>query len=309
MFNTLGQSPCVVASYLQGACLDTVFNISALPANQHYVGPLNPSLATECACSSVTYVLVSGCGACQGADITQEQKWSNWITNCSSSQVAAAQFPHRFSNRTRIPAWAFEDVVQSDEFDLGLARTIANSSRPEVGPDGPITPGKGKKSGPNIGAIVGGVIGGLALVGIVAAITVYLCLRHRRSINRPAYSPAMTQQNGFLGAPEQQPYGLATPYSLPSTGSAHVPSSTNLYDPHIGTGNGSSLSGRPQSAYSGAPQYAATAPPHAYSPPPQAYSPPPQAYPPAPAQHPYAAPPVQPFTDQQRQAYTGVGEL
>lgn len=68
------------------------------------------------------------------------------------------------------------------------------------------------------------------MLGIIAAVTVFFCLRHRRKLNRPAYTPAMTQQHGFLGAPEQQTYSQATPYSLSSSG----PVTPNLYGTSAG---------------------------------------------------------------------------
>lgn len=41
------------------------FSIPALTQGRQYIGPLE-GFATACSCSSVTYSMVSACGACQG---------------------------------------------------------------------------------------------------------------------------------------------------------------------------------------------------------------------------------------------------
>ena len=94
-FNSLGQGPCEVASYLQGICDDggtcatvldpdllalflrgthsgcggrIVFTIPALLPGDSYVGPTGPTDASDlCKCNTVVYSLMSACDACQDA--------------------------------------------------------------------------------------------------------------------------------------------------------------------------------------------------------------------------------------------------
>ncbi|EJD41741.1 hypothetical protein AURDEDRAFT_153107 [Auricularia subglabra TFB-10046 SS5] len=282
MFNSLSQSPCQVASYLEGACIDTVFNIGKLPAGQHYVGPGDPSLSTECACSAVTYSLVAACGACQGT--TEWQKWSSWITNCSAGDINKNGFSHAIPAQTRIPAWAFVDVVAPDQFELQSAKAVADQNKPDIGPQG------SKKKGAPVGAIVGGVIGGLALIGIIAAVLVFFCLRHRRNTARPSYEPAMAHQPGFLGDAQTYPhqtqpsFDQSTPYSHP--GNITTPT---LYDPAPNTHSMYSSTSSPYDIHAPTPRPASQSQP--YTPPSML-----QQYP----QHPHHVAP---------HGYTGAAEL
>ncbi|KAH7873515.1 uncharacterized protein C8R40DRAFT_1112300 [Lentinula edodes] len=63
-FNSLDQNPCVVASFLGQAC-DTQYSIPSLNTTEHYGGP-STGQDNPCQCSSVMYILLSACGACQG---------------------------------------------------------------------------------------------------------------------------------------------------------------------------------------------------------------------------------------------------
>jgi len=85
MNNSLGQDPCVVASYLESVCWGggtqfsflvclslgmtssgTDFTVSALPPDTHYAAP-TVAEANSCECSTVTYSLISACVDCQNA--------------------------------------------------------------------------------------------------------------------------------------------------------------------------------------------------------------------------------------------------
>ncbi|KAK0210848.1 hypothetical protein DFS33DRAFT_332507 [Desarmillaria ectypa] len=77
--NTLGQSPCLVAAYLQTACLNTTFIVPALPEGTHYTGP-STAQADLCKCNTVTYSLISACADCQNC---QYLNWGNWTANCA----------------------------------------------------------------------------------------------------------------------------------------------------------------------------------------------------------------------------------
>jgi hypothetical protein len=92
-YNSLGQSPCAVAAYLQSVCghggaandlaisfprffhkdRRAVFTIPTLTSEGTvYTGPTGPSDEDDlCKCNTVVYSLMSACGACQG---------SNWFS-------------------------------------------------------------------------------------------------------------------------------------------------------------------------------------------------------------------------------------
>ena len=63
-------------------CREFIFSagvqVPALPVNNHYLPP-SPSQTTTCKCSTITYMLISACAACQSREWIA---WQNWIMNC-----------------------------------------------------------------------------------------------------------------------------------------------------------------------------------------------------------------------------------
>ncbi|KAJ3916850.1 hypothetical protein F5877DRAFT_21644, partial [Lentinula edodes] len=76
--NSLQQSPCLVAALLESQCDPLGVQVPALPASNHYTGP-SSGQATTCECSTLTYMLISACGACQNRTWIS---WQNWSQNC-----------------------------------------------------------------------------------------------------------------------------------------------------------------------------------------------------------------------------------
>ncbi|TBU35988.1 hypothetical protein BD311DRAFT_773018 [Dichomitus squalens] len=74
-FNSLGQSPCLMAAYMMGACQpDGNWDIQALAdITFMYRGPMAEE-ANVCTCSSIAYMLSSAFGEV-------------WIQNCSPQDV------------------------------------------------------------------------------------------------------------------------------------------------------------------------------------------------------------------------------
>ena len=80
-YNSLNQSPCEVAAYLQSTCSGgsecslvysstvlspfSAFTVDPLPAGYQYAGPYVLGGGDLCKCNTVTYSLLSACGACQ----------------------------------------------------------------------------------------------------------------------------------------------------------------------------------------------------------------------------------------------------
>jgi len=196
--NSLGQNPCVIAGYLEDACVTTggLWNIPALPAGESYVGP-GIGQATYCTCSSVSYSLVSACGACQGENWVD---WTNWRQNCSAADVSIGSFPLNIPEGTAVPAWAYQDVSAANTFNLTFARvdtapasTYAGSatstahSATSSGATATSTPSSGHKS--DAGAIAGGVIGGLAALALLGLLIFLLYRRHKERNNNEGVSP------------------------------------------------------------------------------------------------------------------------
>ncbi|KAF8798152.1 hypothetical protein BYT27DRAFT_7227800 [Phlegmacium glaucopus] len=119
-FNSMKQSPCQVASSLLAVCNNGPFPVSALPSTSHYAGPSLQG-ANPCQCNTVTYSLMSACGACQGQTYLS---WSVWSANCLT--VHLSSFPEPIPSGVFVPGWAYLDVQADDNFDQSLARQNAS---------------------------------------------------------------------------------------------------------------------------------------------------------------------------------------
>ncbi|KAH9932159.1 hypothetical protein B0H21DRAFT_94161 [Amylocystis lapponica] len=82
MYNSLGQNPCIVASYALGACFPGGFNVLALirPGDSYTV-----PASTLCSCSSVCYSLLSACAYCQNGS---SYSWAAQTSHCDLSQIS-----------------------------------------------------------------------------------------------------------------------------------------------------------------------------------------------------------------------------
>ncbi|KAI0777158.1 hypothetical protein BC629DRAFT_1525684, partial [Irpex lacteus] len=80
--NSRGQSPCLQAAYLNGACLSDPQDayVFSLPTGFHYRPP-SAAIATPCQCSTVFYSVLAACADCQSREVLP---WSAWETNCST---------------------------------------------------------------------------------------------------------------------------------------------------------------------------------------------------------------------------------
>ncbi|TRM62590.1 hypothetical protein BD626DRAFT_497860 [Schizophyllum amplum] len=242
-YNTLTQSPCDVLVYLGAVCNSGIFSVPSLETDEQYVGP-DPAYATECRCNTVFYSVLAACSACQDAEYIE---WSTYSANCSS--VAIAQYPEDIPSGTRVPHWAYQDVVSNDTFSLQTAINDAYSdpaestgsakptySASKSSSSGSSDPGaqpssasssSGSGSKTNVGAIAGGVVGGVVGLGLLGALLFFLMRRRR-------------QRAGMAPASAAPPLTSHTPPLPPSTPGAFsektefVPNRTatpKLYDP------------------------------------------------------------------------------
>lgn len=115
-YNSYGQSPCMVAGYLQQQCNsapgksisdftgyikidgDGAVNVPALHQNKLYPAPTSNGSDSSCQCSSVVYSLMSACASCQLGNYVSsvlpfpwiinshrvyDFRWSAWSSNCT----------------------------------------------------------------------------------------------------------------------------------------------------------------------------------------------------------------------------------
>jgi len=205
-FNTLGQSPCLIGAYLATPCSSTGdFDVPALESDHHYTPPL---LTNECVCNTVIYSLFSACASCQDA---QTSPWTDYSTNCTG-KTPDGQYGFAIPPKTAVPAWAYQLVQGSNRFNLTQAQlvgglpenvsTISTSSSVRShssststakaaggttrsgSSDDPSKSGvsddSGKSGSTNVGAIVGGVVGGVGGIAIIGGIVAFLLLRKRK---------------------------------------------------------------------------------------------------------------------------------
>ncbi|KAJ3991785.1 hypothetical protein F5050DRAFT_1792536 [Lentinula boryana] len=214
-FNTLDQSPCVVASYLGQAC-DVQYSIPSINSSDHYGGPDLGAQANACQCSSVLYILLSACGACQGGSFIT---WSAYIQNCTT--IYPTIFPEDIPSGTKVPRWAYQNVTAEDDFNPTEAQAVGDApestgTAPPTGSTSVSTPtvtssalNQGKKT--NAGAIAGGVVGGVVVLLLAVAALLYLRRRQRHRKKRAA------AENDIDDEPRPYPVGPVSMSTLPDT--------------------------------------------------------------------------------------------
>ncbi|GAA5855320.1 hypothetical protein JCM8547_009033 [Rhodosporidiobolus lusitaniae] len=110
--NKYGQNPCEVARILVDVCdgyQEAYYALAPLDlvnGQRQYRSP-NPLQATSCLCSMGVYNLVQGCAACQSLAKYDATLWTNWVANCTMSNINNGQtFPYSIPSYTSLPDWA-----------------------------------------------------------------------------------------------------------------------------------------------------------------------------------------------------------
>ncbi|KDR68768.1 hypothetical protein GALMADRAFT_256619 [Galerina marginata CBS 339.88] len=185
MDNAENDSPCQVAAQVNAICNGGNWIVPALNASFHYALPDPASgTATFCTCSWASYNLISACTICQNQEFASENvQFTVYTANCAG-KLSNTYFPSNITlpSGVAIPAWAGTDpsTWTNGLFNVSAAKATAAKDQPDLLGT---TQTKGKKSS-NVGAIVGGVIGGLVVIAAAAAVAFYM-LRRQRQAPRP----------------------------------------------------------------------------------------------------------------------------
>jgi len=190
-----------------------------------YVGPTQAT-ANSCRCSSVYYSLVSACGYCQGRSFI---RWSLYNANCSTVYVAV--YNQDIPVGVKVPAYAYQNVSILDTFNVTLAQSMGGieSSRSPSATSSSAAVSSTSSGSNNIPAIVGGVIGGVAFLGILAILIVFFLLRSKRKRKSQNYKPSSQQSPKMAFTPN------TTASLIPSTMSpppGSLGSAGKFYDPN-----------------------------------------------------------------------------
>ncbi|KAF9469205.1 hypothetical protein BDZ94DRAFT_1243948 [Collybia nuda] len=271
--NSLHQTPCLVAAYLESACSVQPQEVNEIPPGNHYLGPQFVQ-ADACKCSTVTYSLISACGGCQNRTFTS---WANWSLNCPVLYVTL--YPKPIPIGTDVPSWAYLNVTKTNNtFDpVAAHNNAANTPPTSLSASLPSNTAHVSSSSTsdrpakasNAGAIAGGVVGGIVGLVIIALIIFWFFLRNGSSWKRrsraqdrvdldeddvPAMSPPpMTSYGGNSGTPISSPL---SPYQhsrdASDLGSLGSPvTSTGIYTTFGGRGSMDSIPYNPSQATRG----------------------------------------------------------
>ncbi|KAI0253447.1 hypothetical protein BJV78DRAFT_210424 [Lactifluus subvellereus] len=194
-YNSLGQNPCGVATYLEAICNGGLWTIAPLPQGRLYRGP-DAGEGTLCQCNTVVYSLVSACGACQGSQWIQ---WSEWSLNCTSV-ASVSTYPESIPAGTRVPHWAYLDITTTDTWNDTAAKTAGDSPEGTAPTVPTATAPRGSGSNRNKSGIVGGVVGGIVGAALLSASVLwYLRRRRRRAEARSSMNdaPHMAEASGL----------------------------------------------------------------------------------------------------------------
>jgi len=204
-----------------------------------------PTANIECWCNTVMYDLISACAVCQNHTVPT---WLGWIPKCSPIALTIGSYPQPIPSDTRIPDYAYWDPTVLGSFNATLARSFKPS--PNVTNSGNTTgsgAGDSHEGKPtNIGAIVGGVVGGVVILGLVGTL-LWLYLRERRRnrtvVRDSGYlispspffaepAPQTSQSNIHTSETASRVYDSNYPATYPST-PTHAHGYANPYPPDL----------------------------------------------------------------------------
>ncbi|KIM62174.1 hypothetical protein SCLCIDRAFT_849521 [Scleroderma citrinum Foug A] len=221
MDNSIGQDPCLVSAFLQGACTGGQFDMSSLGPGAFYAGPCMDEI-NPCECNTITYNLIAACSICQNQTYI---RWSTWSANCAT--VYPGVYPVTIPFGTAIPHWAYQDVTKTDDFNATIAQlagdapestathtqatsTAVISTTPpasitlggNTGTQSPTPTPSSSKS--NTGMIVGVAVGGTVAAGAIAVLITWLYVRRRRRQTRALSGDTLSTPTSAFADPATQ---------------------------------------------------------------------------------------------------------
>ncbi|EAU88753.2 hypothetical protein CC1G_01126 [Coprinopsis cinerea okayama7 len=227
-FNSRNQSPCTVASQLGGACVGGDFRLPPLDETYVYLGPPRTA-ATPCRCSSVYYAMLSACADCQDRNFIS---WSRYNANCSEVYVQTL-FPLASQCPTGL-IWIFQQM-EEDIFNVTRAQSARGPESVGVGqPTSRPSDASGDDDGKtNVGAIAGGVIGGVVFLALLGLLIFWLIRRKRNSKIPPSsmYTPQPYSPPPPVYSPPPEQAMAQNQYADGSNFSASIPV-PKVYDPN-----------------------------------------------------------------------------
>ncbi|KAK7008061.1 hypothetical protein R3P38DRAFT_1625762 [Favolaschia claudopus] len=178
--NSQHLSPCHVTAFVWGSCFNGNWNVPQLVPGMAYTNP-NSSTANLCSCSWAAYNLISACTACQGFE-PAVANWAAYDESCSPFLIDS-YFPSNVTlpSGTAIPFWATTNpqTWNDGRFNVDQAKLIAQENKPDLVPSS-ATQETSKRKTP-VGAIAGGVVGGVAVL-IIGGTIAFLFLRRRKQM-------------------------------------------------------------------------------------------------------------------------------
>ncbi|KAF9053197.1 hypothetical protein BJ165DRAFT_1523917 [Panaeolus papilionaceus] len=196
--NTLGQSPCDLASTLGAICNNGDWSVpSILQDNNpdwHYVDPgTDNSTANPCTCSTVLYSLMAACTYCQGATFEIES-WSQYDALCNITYLTS--FPLPLPQNIAIPRWAYLNIT-GDKFDPGVAYNFRSSIMPDITANTsfPLSPiDDNQHPNLNVKVVVGSVLGGFLALACIACVIRRIRLKGKKKRKIPG-DPSLVFQD------------------------------------------------------------------------------------------------------------------
>ncbi|KAF5315697.1 hypothetical protein D9611_004841 [Ephemerocybe angulata] len=232
--NERAESPCTVAGQIKELCAQ-----QAPESNGFFQSPKWDS-QNSCTCSGIYYSLVAACSVC-ARDNKSIGSWSHWSESCSSPSITNfGQI--NLEGQVAIPAWVKDHVqefINRDGFDPAIA-TLYGGLPPETtggasssttaattpgsstltgnnhgtgtfepdptgtgtsGSSGEVSSANASKS-KNMGAIIGGAVGGVIFLVLLVAALLFFLARRRRSRMAPstAYLKQMQMNEQEVGS-------------------------------------------------------------------------------------------------------------
>ncbi|KAI6040046.1 hypothetical protein EDC04DRAFT_2567640 [Pisolithus marmoratus] len=177
MNNQEGKNPCLVVAYVIAACVGDSWTQPALPTGYHY-DPPNGSTATACYCSWSCYNLMMACTYCQSSNATDQlMTWPTFIQGCQTSYTEE-YFPSGYTllaNET-IPYWATIDPTTWTGQIWNEQQAFQDSQAGKADLQPSVSSGSHSS---DLGAIVGGTVGGAAFL-LLLALGIYILYKRRR---------------------------------------------------------------------------------------------------------------------------------